>query len=93
MLSDLAAPAIGRRAVDRLRAEGLAEAVLDLLPEVLAADGGLVVKLLRGAEAEVVAEARRRFAKVKLYRPEASRTGSSEIYLVGSGYRPAAGEG
>jgi 23S rRNA (uridine2552-2'-O)-methyltransferase len=93
VLSDLAAPAIGRRAVDRLRAEGLAEAVLDLLPEVLAADGGLVVKLLRGAEAEVVAEARRRFAKVKLYRPEASRTGSSEIYLVGSGYSPAAGEG
>jgi 23S rRNA (uridine2552-2'-O)-methyltransferase len=90
VLSDLAAPATGRRTVDRLRAEGLAEAVLALLPEVLAAGGGLVMKLLRGAEAEVVAEARRQFAKVRLFRPEASRTGSSEIYLVASGYRPVA---
>jgi 23S rRNA (uridine2552-2'-O)-methyltransferase len=93
VLSDLAAPATGRRTVDRLRAEGLAEAVLALLPEVLAAHGGLVMKLLRGAEAEVVAAARRQFAKVRLFRPEASRTGSSEIYLVATGYRPLAEAG
>ena len=92
MLSDLAAPAIGRRTVDRLRAEGLAEAVLDLLPEVLAAGGGAVIKLLRGADAAVVAAARRQFARVRLFRPEASRTGSSEIYLVATGYRPPAAE-
>jgi 23S rRNA (uridine2552-2'-O)-methyltransferase len=93
VLSDLAAPATGRRTVDRLRAEGLAEAVLALLPEVLAAHGGLVMKLLRGAEADVVAEARRQFAKVRLFRTEASRTGSSEIYLVASGYRLGAEAG
>ena len=51
------------------------------------------MKLLRGAEAEVVAAARRQFAKVRLFRPEASRTGSSEIYLVASGYRPVAEAG
>jgi 23S rRNA (uridine2552-2'-O)-methyltransferase len=88
VLSDLAAPATGRRTVDRLRAEGLAETVLALLPELLEPGGGLVIKLVRGAEAEVVAAARRRFAGVRHYRPEASRTGSSEIYLVASGYRP-----
>jgi 23S rRNA (uridine2552-2'-O)-methyltransferase len=89
VLSDLAAPATGQRAVDRLRAAGLAEAVLDLLPEVLAAGGGAVIKLLRGAEAEIVAAARRHFASVRLYRPEASRTGSSEIYLIATGFRAA----
>ena len=88
VLSDLAAPATGQRAVDRLRAEGLAEAVCARLPEVLAAGGGAVIKLVRGAEAEVVAAARRQFGSVRLYRPEASRTGSSEIYLVATGYRP-----
>lgn len=93
VLSDLAAPAIGRRTVDRLRAEALAEAVLGLLPEVLAAGGAAVIKLLRGAEPEVVATARRQFAKVRLYRPEASRAGSSEIYLIGTGYRASEAAG
>jgi len=87
VLSDLAAPAIGRRTVDRLRAEALAEEVLALLPDLLAPGGGAVIKLLRGAEAAVVAAARRQFARVRLYRPEASRAGSSEIYLIAAGYR------
>jgi 23S rRNA (uridine2552-2'-O)-methyltransferase len=88
VLGDLAAPATGQRAVDRLRAEGLAEAVLAMLPELLAPGGSAIVKLLRGAEAAVVAEARRRFAQVRLVRPAASRAGSSEIYLIGVGWRP-----
>jgi 23S rRNA (uridine2552-2'-O)-methyltransferase len=87
VLSDLAAPATGQRTVDRLRAEGLADAVLALLPEILAPGGSAVVKLLRGAEAGVVAQARRRFARTRLLRPAASRAGSSEIYLIGSGFR------
>ena len=87
VLSDLAAPATGQRTLDRLRAEALAEAVLAELPGLLAPGGSLVLKLLRGAEAGVVAEARRRFARTRLIRPEASRSGSSEIYLIGSGYR------
>lgn len=87
VLSDLAAPATGQRTLDRLRAEALAEGVLAELPGLLAPGGSLVLKLLRGAEAGVVAEARRRFARTRLIRPEASRSGSSEIYLIGSGYR------
>jgi 23S rRNA (uridine2552-2'-O)-methyltransferase len=89
VLSDLAAPATGQRTVDRLRADALVEAVLTLLPELLAPGGDAVLKLLRGAEAGITAEARRRFGRAKLVRPTASRTGSSEIYLVGSGYRAA----
>ncbi len=89
VLSDLAASATGQRAVDRLRADGLAEAVLRLLPELLAPRGDLVLKLLRGVEAGIAADARRQFGRVRLIRPAASRTGSSEIYLVGSGWRPA----
>jgi 23S rRNA (uridine2552-2'-O)-methyltransferase len=89
VLSDLAASATGQRAVDRLRADGLAEAVLRLLPELLAPRGDLVLKLLRGVEAGIAADARRQFERVRLIRPAASRIGSSEIYLVGSGWRPA----
>jgi 23S rRNA (uridine2552-2'-O)-methyltransferase len=89
VLSDLAAAATGQRIVDRLRADALAEAVLSLLPELLAPGGDAVLKLLRGAEAGIAAAGRRQFERAKLVRPTASRSGSSEIYLVGSGYRPA----
>jgi 23S rRNA (uridine2552-2'-O)-methyltransferase len=91
VLSDLAAPATGQRTVDRLRAEALAEEVLALLPHVLAQGGSAVLKLLRGAEAAVVAAARQRFARVKLTRTAATRPGSSEAYLIATGYR--AGQG
>jgi 23S rRNA (uridine2552-2'-O)-methyltransferase len=87
LLSDLAASSTGQRAVDRLRAEALGEAVLALVPELLAPGGNALIKLVRGAEADVVAEARRTFARVRLVRPEATRRESSEIYLLGLRYR------
>lgn len=90
VLSDMAASSTGQRAVDRLRAEAIGEAVLDLLPELLAPGGSAVIKLVRGAESGITAAARRAFARVQLVRPEATHRGSSEIYLVAQGYRPPA---
>jgi 23S rRNA (uridine2552-2'-O)-methyltransferase len=90
VLSDMAASSTGQRAVDRLRAEAIGEAVLDLLPELLAPGGSAVIKLVRGAESGIMAAARRVFARVQLARPEATHRGSSEIYLVAQGYRPPA---
>jgi 23S rRNA (uridine2552-2'-O)-methyltransferase len=90
VLSDMAAASTGQRAVDRLRAEALGEAVLDLLPELLAAGGSAVIKLVRGAESAIMVAARRVFAHVHLVRPEATYRGSSEIYLVALGYRGSA---
>ena len=88
VLSDMAASSTGQRAVDRLRAEAIGEAVLALLPELLAPGGSVVIKLVRGAESGVTAAARRLFQRVQLMRPEATHRGSSEIYLVAQGYRP-----
>jgi 23S rRNA (uridine2552-2'-O)-methyltransferase len=87
VLSDMAASSTGQRAVDRLRAEAIGEAVLDLLPDVLARGGAAVIKLVRGAESGTVAAAKRQFERVQLVRPEATHRGSSEIYLVALGYR------
>jgi len=89
VLSDMAAPSTGQRAVDRLRAEAIGEAVLALLPDLLAPGGGAVIKLVRGAESGVVAAARRQFERVQLVRPEATHRGSSEIYLVALGFHGA----
>jgi 23S rRNA (uridine2552-2'-O)-methyltransferase len=89
LLSDLAAPAIGQRTVDRLRAEALVEAVLDLLPTLLAPGGRALIKLLRGVEGTVTDQAKPRFQRIQLIRPEASRRGSTEIYLLGTGFKAA----
>ena len=91
LLSDVAAPSIGRRGVDRLRAEAIGEAVLALVPDLLAPGGSLVIKLLRGADTAIMAEVRRLFARARLIRPDATHKDSSEIYLVATDYRPAPG--
>lgn len=88
LLSDVAPASTGQRGVDRLRAEAIGEAVLALLPLLLAPGGSLVLKLLRGADTALAAVARRQFRQARLIRPQATHRESSEIYLVGTGYRP-----
>ena len=90
LLSDVAPASTGRRSVDRLRAEAIGEAVLALLPQLLAPGGSLVLKLLRGADSALTAEVRRQFRQARLVRPQATHRESSEIYLVGTGWRPDA---
>ena len=88
LLSDMAAPATGVARVDHLRIMALCEAVLDFAGTVLAPDGALVAKVLRGGgEAEFVRALKRAFRKVKHVKPPASRADSSEMYVVATGYR------
>ncbi len=41
-----------------------------------------------GAEPSLLAELKRRFAKVRHVKPKASRQQSAELYLVAQGFRP-----
>ena len=92
VLSDIAPDATGRRLVDRLRAEAVGEAVIDFATAVLAPGGQVLVKLVKGAEASVQDRARPHFARLRLIRPKATRSDSSETYLLASGFRPSAPE-
>lgn len=87
VLSDLAASATGQRAVDRLRAEAIGEAVIAFAQRVLGPGGDLLIKLVRGAEARLQDEARPLFKSVRLLRPPATRKESSEIFLLARGFR------
>lgn len=91
VLSDIAPDATGRRLVDRLKAEGVGEAVIDFACGVLAPGGALLIKLVKGAENSVMAHARPHFAQLRLLRPKATRSDSSETYLLASGFRPVDG--
>ena len=79
VLSDMAANTVGHPQTDHLRTMGLVEAALDFAADVLAPGGAFVAKVLAGgADANLVAELKRRFTAVKHAKPPASRKGSSE---------------
>ncbi len=82
VLSDLAANATGRRSLDRLRCEALAEEVLGFAVEVLRPGGDLLLKLAHGAEMAIREPLRASFRTVRLVRPKATRRESSEVFLL-----------
>jgi 23S rRNA (uridine2552-2'-O)-methyltransferase len=87
VLSDMAASSTGTRAVDRLRAEAIGEAVVAFAGQTLADGGACLIKLVRGAEVAVQTQARQHFRSVRLLRPAATRSESSEIFLLALGRR------
>jgi 23S rRNA (uridine2552-2'-O)-methyltransferase len=88
VLSDMAPNLSGVRGADQARMASLAELALDLADRVLAPEGAFVVKLFQGEGFDAfVADARARFARVVIRKPEASRSRSREVYAVAEGYR------
>jgi 23S rRNA (uridine2552-2'-O)-methyltransferase len=88
LLCDAAPKLTGVKATDRAREEALLEAVEALIPLLLRPGGSLILKILEGPEAQAI-ERRIRggFEKAKATRPDSSRKGTSERYLVARGYR------
>jgi len=88
VLSDMAAPTTGHRATDHLRTVALGEAAACFACGVLAPGGVFVAKVFQGgAQAELLAALKPRFAGVRHVKPAASRDASPETYLVATGFR------
>ena len=88
LLCDAAPKLTGVRASDRAREEALLEAVERALAELLRPGGLALVKLLDCPEAQAFEKRiRRSFSQMRKIRPEASRKGSSEIYLLAKDFR------
>ena len=87
VLSDMAPNMSGVDAIDQPRAMYLAELALDMAARVLKRDGSALIKVFQGAGfQELVAASRRRYARVKVWKPEASRSRSPELYLLAKGF-------
>jgi len=68
----------------------LAEAAFAFATEVLAPGGVFVAKVLQGGtEKDLLTEMKTCFATVRHAKPPASRSDSSEIYVVAIGFRGA----
>jgi len=83
LLSDMAPNLSGMDVIDHPRSVYLAELALDLAARVLKREGCALIKLFQGSGfQELVADTRRKFAKTKLHKPQASRSRSPELYLL-----------
>jgi 23S rRNA (uridine2552-2'-O)-methyltransferase len=83
VMSDMAPNITGTKAVDQPRSMYLAELALDMARRVLKPRGSFVCKLFQGEGFdEFVRDARNSFERVRVIKPEASRSASREVYLV-----------
>ena len=83
VMSDMAPNITGTKAVDQPRSMYLVELALDIARRVLKPGGSFVCKVFQGEGFdEFVKDARNSFERVRVIKPEASRAGSREVYLV-----------
>lgn len=83
VLSDMAHNTVGHRQTDHLKIIALIEIASDFAIRTLRPGGHFVTKNFQGGDAgRVLADLRANFQEVKYVKPEASRKGSSEVYLV-----------
>ncbi|TCP40877.1 RlmE family RNA methyltransferase [Rhodovulum marinum] len=88
VMSDMAAASSGHKQTDHLRIVALCEAAAELAFDVLEEGGTFVAKVLAGgAEGGLQAILKQRFDKVANVKPPASRSESSEKFVVATGFR------
>ena len=87
VISDMAASATGHAKTDHLRTMALCETAAELAFDLLNDGGTFVAKVLAGGtESGLLAELRSKFTCVHHAKPKASRSESSEKYVVALGY-------
>lgn len=88
VLSDMAPNTVGHRQTDHLRIVSLIEPAAAFAVSVLKPGGAFVTKAFQGGEtAGVIVLLKRHFTAVKTVKPKASRSESSELYLVATGFK------
>ncbi len=92
VLSDMAGSTTGHARTDHLQIMGLAEAAAEFAIEVLKPGGVFLCKVFQGGtERQLLDRLKRQFKTVRHVKPPASRKGSSELYVMASGFRGAGG--
>ena len=87
IVSDLAPWTTGHKSTDHLRIMALVEAAADFAFDTLKPGGTFVAKVFQGgAEDDLLNTLKARFEKVRHWKPQSSRSESSETYLVALGF-------
>lgn len=86
VISDVAPNLTGVKVADQAAAAELVREGLELASDLMGDDGAVLFKIFHGASMEeVMRAARSRFRSIKTRKPPASRSRSTETYLVGRG--------
>ncbi len=87
LISDMAPQTTGIKLRDQTLSFELAKSAFECCAGHLAPGGGFVAKIFDGPDVpELIAAMRKRFAKVKGFKPKSSREESKESFLIGLGY-------
>jgi 23S rRNA (uridine2552-2'-O)-methyltransferase len=87
VLSDMSPDISGNYSLDHARSIELCEMALDFALRTLSPGGGLLMKMFQGdLSNEFLAQVRGHFATVKRHSPKASRSSSSEVYVIAKGF-------
>lgn len=88
VISDMAPNLSGISAADQAASIYLIELALDMAQQVLKPKGSFIAKAFQGEGYEAfVKEVRNHFDTVVIRKPDASRSRSREVYVVGKGFR------
>ena len=88
VISDMAPNMSGTPEVDMPKAMFLCELALDLAARILKQGGNFVIKVFQGEGFDAyVKDARQKFDKVQMIKPDSSRGSSREQYMLAWGYR------
>lgn len=88
VMSDMAPNTTGHRDTDHIRILAMAEAALDFAIEVLKPGGAFLCKVRQGgSEKSLLDGLRKHFSKIVHVKPPSSRADSTEMYVVGLGFR------
>jgi 23S rRNA (uridine2552-2'-O)-methyltransferase len=88
VLSDLSPKLSGSYGIDQARSVWLAKHAFDVAKKVLSKGGAFVCKVFEGEDYPMLFnELKSCFQFLKAYAPPASRKESSEIYLIGKGFK------
>lgn len=83
LISDMAPKLSGIRDADQARSIGLVEQALGLAEATVAAGGAFVAKVFQGRDTDaLLLRVKRSFAEVRVLKPEATREGSREVFIV-----------
>jgi len=88
VISDMSPDISGNYSYDHARSIELCEHALRFADEVLKDGGNFLCKMFSGDMSKgFIGKVRRQFDETHIERPKASRAASSEVYVVGLGYR------
>ena len=87
-LSDMAASTTGHKSTDHIRTQALAELAALYAVDFLKKGGTFCAKVFQGGtHGDLLLELKKNFKTIKHYKPDASRKGSPETYVIAKGFQ------